>query len=504
MRAAVLVVALLLGVPAATATTTSVDFFPPAWSVGAISVTGGEWLSLVLEGLSDGLVEYKGATTTNSTYLVTDAGEPNLYNVTSGHAPVDSRVTTIPDGKSRLEHRTPAMAHIIIYAAEIALNFRGEAEIALGGGTTAASWPERQYRDFRDVPLPESVVIAGEGGAWNLSVRGLRYLQLGSFQVSCANDSPCHRGGGSSEIAAVGPARSRMLWIEEIRFGTGSMTLAGQSLRFATGGGGPSVRVEGELRLPRARSETACINCTEEGTFRLQGTTTLNDMKAAEGGRITGALAGTNVVLVRDEEPAVVLFAGPGSAIIATAAAGITLGGGLVLIAWALFHRAAPLGHPSRQRILALLRADPGLTHAGIAERLGLSRTTVRFHVRVMNRGDLLDQYSQGSKRHFFLNKGSARFPVGTSDAAAMFAAASHGLARSIVQALSLKPRSAAQLATVIPGAPSLSRLCYHLKKLEAVGVVAGTKAGRVRTYRLAMEPNEAYIRYEKADFGDQ
>lgn len=78
--------------------------------------------------------------------------------------------------------------------------------------------------------------------------------------------------------------------------------------------------------------------------------------------------------------------------------------GVLVLVGAALYHRITrndALENENRQRILDLIRENPGIRAGTLASRLGLSHPTVAEHLRMLGRFRMVEAAGEGQKRYF-------------------------------------------------------------------------------------------------------
>jgi predicted transcriptional regulator len=76
------------------------------------------------------------------------------------------------------------------------------------------------------------------------------------------------------------------------------------------------------------------------------------------------------------------------------------------------FHRASPFENRNRIRILQTIGENPGLIAADLVKATGLSRATVKHHLVILRKNNLLDVTRDGRHDHLLLNSHSYRFPV--------------------------------------------------------------------------------------------
>lgn len=78
---------------------------------------------------------------------------------------------------------------------------------------------------------------------------------------------------------------------------------------------------------------------------------------------------------------------------------------GIALVAWALYSRLQPrevLAHPARADLLALVRAEPGITLARAREQLGLAKGALSHHLAKLERAGHLHSIRDGNHRRLF------------------------------------------------------------------------------------------------------
>jgi len=133
---------------------------------------------------------------------------------------------------------------------------------------------------------------------------------------------------------------------------------------------------------------------------------------------------------------------------------------------FALYARLAPrraLEHPRREAMLALVRAEPGLTLADVQRRLALSNGVARHHVALLQSAGLVRRSHDGARRRLW--------PIG----AAIVAAPSLG-ERAVTLVEQRGPMRAAEIADAL--GVSRQSLHYHLKRLEADGRLVARREG--------------------------
>lgn len=132
--------------------------------------------------------------------------------------------------------------------------------------------------------------------------------------------------------------------------------------------------------------------------------------------------------------------------------------------------------HPLRAQILDIVRADPGIHAAGIAERLQASKGSVRHHLRLLSGAGLLQHGRLGARTGYFA--------VGAAPQARQAALAVRtGTARRILDALSGAPAESVRDLAERVGV-SYASVRHHVERFERAGLVTlerSTAGTRIR-----------------------
>ena len=154
------------------------------------------------------------------------------------------------------------------------------------------------------------------------------------------------------------------------------------------------------------------------------------------------------------------------AAVTTTAAAGaIALG----YATWAVMKKLPPIvppfysrlkkadivGHEARHQILNRLEAEPGMTLGSIVDELGDSRSTVMYHLRVLEKEGLVRSQREGRSRLFYPHGAPAHPHIEVED--------------SILQTVILNPGSdISEIARELGTSKQL--ISYHVNKLSSSG----------------------------------
>lgn len=162
---------------------------------------------------------------------------------------------------------------------------------------------------------------------------------------------------------------------------------------------------------------------------------------------------------------------------------------GLLLPAWALYRRVQR-GHlldlPTRQALVAAIRAAPGATAGELSTRLGLHYTTVEHHLRALHAAGLVAARRLGGQMRYF----EPRPSHGVLETAALTAARTHAAAallRLVLKAPGLAPAAAARRLGL-----GRSGVKYHVDRLVAWGLLEARHSGGRVALHLAPGAAEA------------
>lgn len=125
------------------------------------------------------------------------------------------------------------------------------------------------------------------------------------------------------------------------------------------------------------------------------------------------------------------------------------------------------LSNDNRRRVFEQVRATPGAHIAAIADAADIPRSTVRYHLRVLEEADLIAGESIGGKHHY----APVTFDLQTA------AAVHDPPTRSLVAAVArFGPVSVTGLAEEVGRAPST--VSHHVKRLVDVGLLERERQG--------------------------
>lgn len=140
----------------------------------------------------------------------------------------------------------------------------------------------------------------------------------------------------------------------------------------------------------------------------------------------------------------------------------------LLLLGYSRYDDSSPLENDVRRRVFEHIERSPGVHVSALAEVTDASRSTVRYHVRVLEREGLVFGEKIRGKRRFF--------PVGSDDPE-LTAALHDDATASVLDAVArIGPANVSQLAEDLDRTPGT--VSYHLSRLEAADLVEQEREG--------------------------
>jgi DNA-binding transcriptional ArsR family regulator len=154
----------------------------------------------------------------------------------------------------------------------------------------------------------------------------------------------------------------------------------------------------------------------------------------------------------------------------------------LPLPGYSRYDGSDPLENDHRARLHEVVTTSPGVDLASLVERADVSRSTARYHLRILEHEDVLERREVWGKPRVF--------PAGTDEverAAAMQAEAT----RAVLDTLRwIEPASGTAIADELER--DVSTISHHLDRLEEAGLVVREREGRAVVNRLATDAREA------------
>lgn len=152
----------------------------------------------------------------------------------------------------------------------------------------------------------------------------------------------------------------------------------------------------------------------------------------------------------------------------------------LAALGYSRYDDTDPLDHQTRRALFDHVRSEPGTYLTAASEATDVSISTARYHLRVLEHENLVEDVSIHGKRRFLPADADA------TDGALGPALADDATA-SLLDALAGRgPASVSELADAVDRDPST--VTHHLQRLEDDGLVVREREGRSVTNRLAAD----------------
>jgi len=157
---------------------------------------------------------------------------------------------------------------------------------------------------------------------------------------------------------------------------------------------------------------------------------------------------------------------------------------------------ASVLTNATRRKIYDAVAASPGIYFNELARRIGVARSTLRYHLAVLKMTGKITTAKSGSDTRYFENSGKF------SDAEQKILAFLHnGRERFICEYLIRNPSTTrADLEKVL--GISGAAVTWHTNRLRDAGVFAVTKTGRTVQYTIAPDAVRALDKYLSQEHG--
>lgn len=302
--------------------------------------------------------------------------------------------------------------------------------------------------------------------------------------VATCKSQACPDGGNrTSRPVWVDPGHG--MDVQELRYlsavGKGNAVGAGPAGSATWISDAPLLRVDGEVRLPEALASPWCPDCDGRSTFKLTGNLSLA-LAATPEERFQAHADGDVLSALHDERP----FDWPHSPTTAAAAAfGLTV----VVLAVKAFllalriRQGNVLDNPRRRHIFDAIKERPGLTNSNLCQATGVPRTTLLFHLTILQRSKLIVAKGTTRTARFFENHG--KFDASWKAHEALAESGSHELVAFVGQVgSSIRQTDLVDLASRTIGLPR-STVQRKLSKLVKAGLLNSNRVGGVLRYSL-------------------
>jgi predicted transcriptional regulator len=201
-----------------------------------------------------------------------------------------------------------------------------------------------------------------------------------------------------------GPSlHTRTLRFHELRSVRGTAQIDAAGAQIILGGAQISYLGQGDARLPLVVG--SCSECTNQ-TWTLQGAFSLSNVtKGDDHGRLAAEYSGHLKSLRLDESdfPVVPVASLAGATAIAAISTIVKF---LIAPFFTRLSKDEALEHPRRKQIFEYVQRNPGTNFREISRMTGIAAGTVRHHLNVLERSELLVEHQHGSTIRLFENHG--------------------------------------------------------------------------------------------------
>lgn len=148
----------------------------------------------------------------------------------------------------------------------------------------------------------------------------------------------------------------------------------------------------------------------------------------------------------------------------------------VVLLRYSRYDDSDPLDNEVRSRVYGVIEQSPGTYISEVSEQVSASRSTVRYHVRILEDEGLIVGDADRGKHRFY--------PTGSDDPALAAAMNDDATARVLDSIARLEPATVSALAEDLDRAPGT--VSYHLDRLADDGLIEQERIGNSVVTRLA------------------
>ncbi len=133
------------------------------------------------------------------------------------------------------------------------------------------------------------------------------------------------------------------------------------------------------------------------------------------------------------------------------------------------------LAHRTRAMIVREVKRSPGVALPDLAATLGIAVTTVKWHMRTLEREGFVVAGADGRSRRYF--------PPGTDSITRRQASALKDASRSLIVEIIRNAPGITQERLATEAGLARGTVWHHAKRLEADGVIRSAREGRERRY---------------------
>lgn len=222
----------------------------------------------------------------------------------------------------------------------------------------------------------------------------------------------------------------------------------------------------------------------EKGAIAVDrgGTVDRSSVMSSRIGSVVPAESGLDLSALQSVEDTVSRFESQTPSVAADGPFGPT---GLVALAgYSRYSDADPLDDPLRERIYETVQQSPGVYPAALVDRLDVPRSTLRYHLRLLEHEELISEQAVDGKRRYVTAEATA------AERALSVVDEESTAARIVDQLARDGDATVSDLATRLDCSPAT--VSYHLDRLEDAAVVERERDGQAVQNRLRSEVRSA------------
>lgn len=399
----------------------------PGEAGGDLAIRNANWIHLVLTdaGTFHALAETREASSLETTYYRELAHVDTTFATPLSEPLVDKSRSTIDAGFFNYSGATGSSIFVLANSVEVTLQDALGVLVGLESQSCTEalfSQNESQSGITERACFAEPQFALRSDGGQTISVRieGVRKIAWHNVHGTCSAKS-CPTGGVQEEKEIIHTSqltiKQRTRSFETLSTNNGSLHIGGVGGTILVGGEKTNLFTDGWMRLPNFQTAD-CQVCGSPAnqTLFAEGTIYLSNVSPLGARRLGGDLSGSAIIVRVDEQSIAPDFIFGKSGIAATAAAA----GLVIVLKWLVapfFTRLSKdqaLEHPRRKAIFEYVQLHPGANFREIARNTGIAAGTVRHHLNVLGRSDIIVEHQHGSTVRLFENQ--ARFQQNWAD----------------------------------------------------------------------------------------
>jgi DNA-binding transcriptional ArsR family regulator len=383
----------------------ALDFSSPATFQGRTTVFA-DWALLVFDE-SDGLGNFSFAGTETEYHQLAAIGEePFLHQDLFVPMPTRRSIPHEFEGSGQVKVSGAPASILVVGQVQVSLLASLATIRSHEGGTClnshfGAETNQQQAARYEDQCLQARVSFRTTPTGLTLNASQLSLVEFHNLKLECKYRK-CPTYDDRQETQTEAGVKMRELIFHRIEPAQGSLALTTSEALVVLGGEEVTIDLDGYARLPLAHAD--CGGCgTNATTWMISGPLHFEALTSKAPNRLAGTMSGSVVSLRLDEQTVDPSLVGTGVWTTATIGALVVLKF-LVAPFFTRLTKEQALEHPRRRRIFEYIQENPGANFREVARRTGIAAGTVRHHLNVLARSDIIAEHQHGSTVRLFEN----------------------------------------------------------------------------------------------------